>query len=125
MRTEIKNWLMQAEEDLDSAEKNFEINKHYLVSFLCQQAVEKGLKALILAKSREKPIGHSLIYLGKLAGVPKKYFSELKKLSPQYFISRYPDISEDIPYELYDEESSKNFLKIAREVIEWIKGQLK
>lgn len=53
MRKETENWWKQAEEDLDSAQKNLEIKKYYLVAFLSQQAVEKGLKALILFKSKK------------------------------------------------------------------------
>ncbi|MBI3051858.1 HEPN domain-containing protein [Candidatus Woesearchaeota archaeon] len=52
------------------------------------------------------------------------FFPGLRKLSPQYFISRYPDVSEDVPYELYDESLASDFLKIAEEVIKWIAKHL-
>lgn len=126
MRKEIENWWKQAEKDFDSAKKNFEISEYYLTAFLCQQAVEKGLKAFILAKTREKRIeGHSLVYLGKEAKLPPNFFPGLKKLSPQYFLSRYPDVTEDVPYELYDEKLAKEFLDIARGVLEWIRKRLR
>jgi len=125
MREEIENWLKQANKDLEAAQKNFEIKEYYISAFLCQQAIEKGLKAVILLKTKEKIIGHSLIHLGKLADIPNKFISKLKIISPQYFLSRYPDATEDVPFELYDDEIVKNFLAIAKEVLEWINLQFK
>lgn len=126
MRKETENWWKQGKNDLEKARVLFK-NKNFDGSaFYCQQAVEKTLKALILLKAKEKSIeGHSLVYLGKIARVPGSYFSGLKKLSPQYFISRYPDVTEEVPYELYDEKLAKEFLNIAEEVIKWIEKQLK
>ena len=125
MRKEIDNWLRQANKDLEVAEKNFAIDEYYSAVFWCQQAVEKGLKALILNKSREKPLGHSIVYLGKLAKVPENLLSKLKKLGPQYFLSRYPDASEDIPFELYDAKIASEFLDISKEALKWINSQFK
>jgi HEPN domain-containing protein len=108
MRNEIRRWWKQGENDLEKAEVLFKSKNFDGTSFYCQQAVEKTLKALILLKSKEKNTeGHSLIYLGKLAKIPESFFYGLKKLSPQYFISRYPDITEEVPYELYDEKLAK------------------
>ena len=125
MRKEVINWLKQANKDFEVAEKTLHLNEYYSVVFWCQQAVEKGLKALVLEKNKEKIIGHSLIKLGKEAHIPKDFISKLKKLSPQYFFARYPDASEDVPYELYDEIITKEFLEIAKEVLAWINNQLK
>ena len=125
MRKEIDNWLKQANKDLEVAEKNFEIKEYYSAVFWCQQSIEKGLKALIINKTKDKAIGHSLVQLGKEAKVPNDFFSKLKKLSPQYFLARYPDASEDIPFELYDEKITKEFLDISKEVLSWINNQLK
>lgn len=125
MRKEIENWWKQGKNDLEKARVLFNSKNFDGTAFFCQQAAEKSLKALILHKSREKDIeGHSLIYLGKRAGVPDSFFSDLKKLSPQYFIARYPDVTEDVPYELYDEKLAKEFLNIAERVIAWIEKQL-
>ena len=95
-------------------------------AFYCHEAVEKALKAVILLKTKEKKIQiHSLIYLGKEACVPQSFFPGLRKLSPQYMLSRYPDVSEEAPYELYDEGSGKEFLGIAEQVIQWTEKHLK
>ena len=125
MREEINNWIVQARHDLEVAEHSLKGNFFDAATFYSQQTVEKGLKAVILYKTKEKPIGHSLIYLGKLADIPKEFISKLKKLSPQYFLARYPDASEDVPFELYDKKIAEEFVNISKEVLSWINNQLK
>jgi HEPN domain-containing protein len=71
MRREAELWWRQAVEDLKSAEGNLRIERYYVVAFLCQQAVEKALKAL--EKRRESPGStHSLVFLGKKLKLPAK-----------------------------------------------------
>ncbi len=66
MRKEVENWWKQANRDLLSAENAFKSKDYYVAAFLCQQSVEKGLKALYIKKRKESPGAvHSLIYLGK------------------------------------------------------------
>ena len=124
MREEIIHWWKQAQSDFCKAEVLNEGKQYDGVAFYCQQAVEKALKAVILLKTKKETGGHSLGYLGQKSGIPERFFSGLKKLSPQYFLSRYPDASEEIPYELYDESSAKEFLSLAREVLGWTMKQL-
>lgn len=126
MRKEIENWWKQAKNDLEKAKVLFGSKNFDGSAFFCQQAAEKSLKALVLFKNRKKSAeGHSLVYLGKIAGLPDSYFTGLKKLSPQYYIARYPDMTEEVPYELYDEKLAKEFLDISEDVIKWIEKQLK
>ncbi|MBI4460136.1 MAG: HEPN domain-containing protein [Acidobacteria bacterium] len=126
MRKEIENWWQQAERDFQKAHWLF-TGKHFDGTALyCQQAVEKALMTLILLTTKEKKVeGHSLVYLGKSAKIPARFLPGLKKLSPQYFISRYPDMTEEAPYELYDETVAEEYLSIATEVLKWTKRQLK
>ncbi len=125
MRKEIQNWWDQAKYDFDSAKDNLKIKRYNLVVFLCQQALEKGLKALIQKKKRTPNIvSHSLIFLGKEAGVPEKHFSFLRRVSPQYILTRYPDAAEEAPYKLFDEEIAKEFLSKTEEIIKWIENQI-
>ena len=125
MREEVLNWLKQAEADLRTAENSFKSKDFYACVFWCQQAAEKAIKSFILLKNKENIMGHSLIYLGKEARLPNEFFSGLRRLSPQYIISRYPDASEGIPSELYDVDISKEFLGIAKKVLEWIRNHSK
>jgi HEPN domain-containing protein len=44
MKKEVKNWLDQAEHDIEVAEYNFEGNMLDAAAFYSQQAAEKALK---------------------------------------------------------------------------------
>jgi len=126
MRKEIKNWSDQANDDFDSAKFNFNGKKFYVAAFLCQQAVEKALKALFLyEKKGEVPQSHSLIYLATNTSVPKSFYSFLKELTPKFIDTRYPDASVDLPSRIYDEENTKRILDKTKDMLAWIKNQLK
>lgn len=126
MRQEVKNWWLQAEEDFDSAKFTFNGKKFYLSAFMCQQSVEKALKALFLHENKGLlPQSHSLIYLASKTSIPKKFFSFLKELTPKFVDTRYPDASVDLPANIYDKENTERLLKKSKEVLLWIKKKLK
>ena len=126
MRTEIKNWWEQGKRDLVSAENSLKSKDYYLCAFMCQQAVEKGLKALLMLKTRERTfLTHSLIELGKRAKIPNNLLDHLRRLAPEYTISRYPDVTETLPYENYNLEIAQDRLKRAKEAFKWLDIQMK
>lgn len=125
MRKEILDWWNQAEDDFDAAEYNFQGEKYYVAAFLCQQAVEKGLKALFLQnKKGEVPQSHSLIYLATNTSVPKRFYSFLRELTPKYVDTRYPDAAVDLPSRIYDNENTGALLENTREVLQWVRKYL-
>lgn len=126
MRKEIKVWLDQSDDDFDGAEFNFNGEKFYIAAFLCQQAVEKALKALFLKEKKgEIPQSHSLIYLAINTGIPKEYYSFLKELTPKFVDTRYPDASVDLPSRIYDKENTEVIVDKTREILEWINKRIK
>ena len=60
------------------------------------------------------------MFLGKSVDIPKKFYTFLRKLNPDYILARYPDASYGVPYELYDKELAAEKVEIAKEVIKWI-----
>jgi len=126
VRKEVEQWWLQALKDLDSARKNLTIEEYHLTAFLCQQSVEKALKAVYMHRLKESPgTTHSLIFLGQKAGVPKEYHNGLRRLSPDFVITRYPDAAQAVPHELYDETIADERIEIAGKVIEWAGQELK
>jgi len=121
MKPEIQNWWHQAKDDFDAAEYNFQGKKFYLAAFMCQQAVEKALKALFLYEKKGiVPQSHSLIYLATNTSIPKKFYSFLKELTPKFIGTRYPDASVDLPSRIYDKQITERLLKQSKEVLQWI-----
>lgn len=126
MRTEIVQWWEQAKRDMLSATHALEAGDYYLVVFLCHQAVEKGLRALVMEKERSRDItSHSLIFLGQKAGVPEKFAAFLRELTPQYILTRYPGAGLAAPYELFDRRQAEKFVAESKEVLAWIGKRLK
>ena len=68
--------------------------------------------------------GHSIIYVAKELGVPEDLFEKVKKINPEYLISRYPDIAGIAPVNYYSKGMVENYIGIAVEVMEWVKKQM-
>src|SRR3989338_3573494 len=126
MRPEIERWLLQGKEEADTAKVCIEGKKWFAAAFWSQQAVEKVLKALYIFKKKEASgTTHSLTYLGRELDVPKEYSSLLRDLTKEYYMSRYPDASEDVPYKIYNKEDAEHYFSICMKLIKWVESQLK
>ncbi|RLI72167.1 hypothetical protein DRO97_09155 [Archaeoglobales archaeon] len=64
-------------------------------------------QALYIHEFKKSEPTHSLIYLGKSLGVPKELEAILRDLTPDFVISRYPDVAQEVSYELYDQDIAK------------------
>ena len=126
MRIEIEHWWKQAQRDLVSAKNSSKSGDYYISAFLCQQVVEKGLKARLMLSTKERMfISHSLIELGRRAKVPESLIEDLRRLAPEYIISRYPDVTESLPYENYSLSIAQDRLKRAERIFQWLNTQMK
>lgn len=114
MKQETKKWVDKAKDDLRKAKDNFKIENYDLASFLCQQAVEKSLKAILIEKTNEFPKIHDLVRLGKLVELDKKLLKDCEGLTAVYIGTRYPDIEDK-----YDEEESAKDIDVAERIIKW------
>ena len=120
MKEEVKRWMYQAERDFKSANNSFNIGDYYVASLLCQQSVEKGLKAMYLKKFNEIKKIHNLVILAKDLKLPKKLIDECDKLNPIYIETRYPDASSDLPHEKYTQDKSQDDINAADTILKWI-----
>jgi HEPN domain-containing protein len=120
-----KRWIRQAEADYDTAEYNLKGKKYYACANYSQQTAEKSLKALWIFKNKELIKTHSLTNLSKKLNVPEKLILKIASLEPIFKESKYPDVSDKIPAEEYEEQDGIEFLNIAEEVLLWVKNQIK
>lgn len=90
---DVKAWLDASRYDLVTARALQKSRRYVYVLFMCQQSLEKLLKALVTARTREFPPRiHNLLRLAELTG---REFSQeektlLERLSLYYLQSRYP-----------------------------------
>ncbi len=120
MKEEVKRWLSSAKEDCDTAGFNLQGKRYKYATFLCQQAVEKALKALLLNTIGSIRKIHDLVELSREAGLPEALRGELKELTIAYIYSRYPDVSEVVDLK----KKAKKFVKISERVLKWVEHNL-
>lgn len=127
MDKDINYWIEIAEYDIETAQAMFKTKRYLYVLFMCQQAVEKTLKALV-TKETEKfpPKTHDLIQLVELTSLkPSDEQKEiLAKLTFYYIETRYPEEIKEIRKSITNKLAQK-YLEQTREIIKWIKKKMK
>ena len=101
-RTIALKWYRQARHDLEMAEKNIPIGGCDVAAFLCQQSVEKLLKAILIQETGNMPKTRYLDELSDLFGIEGELRADILDLTPDYTFTRYPDVSAQVPFEEYD-----------------------
>jgi HEPN domain-containing protein len=116
-------WVKSAEEDFEVGRNLIKGDKTRHGLFFVNLAVEKMLKACF-CKSQNKtpPKIHNLIKLYELAGFEADIERQdsLEALNRFCLEGRYPEEWPVIP----DKKESQRYLKMAEQIIEWLKKQL-
>jgi HEPN domain-containing protein len=122
----VEHWLDIAEYDLETAAA-MQVSGRYLYTvFMCQQALEKLLKAIhIQQKGEEAPRTHNLSHLFKLVDLPEeeKYQPMLARITAFYIKGRYPDYKRKLS-QLLDSKTSLAILNESQEIFNWLRSQL-
>lgn len=120
MREEARLWWNQSKRDKRTAIHAHESKDHYAAVFWMHQSVEKALKAVVIEKTRSlPPRTHNLLDLAAKAGLPPRYHSFLRELSPHFIVSRYPDAAGAEPATMYDGRASRAIIHKSEEVLRW------
>jgi HEPN domain-containing protein len=126
----VKAWLAIADDDLDTAKSLLNGKKYRYIGFMCQQAVEKALKAVIqisCAEGEMPPKIHHLVRLANLAGVTEDLsegqINLIDNINPMSIEARYPEYKERV-LEGITVEDCIQFVKQTEEFLCWIKKRL-
>ena len=119
MKKEAKEWLDKSIEDLETAKFNLNGNKYNFAIFLCQQSIEKALKAMQIEKLNKFDKTHDLTRLAKSINAPTEIINFCEDISPYYTITRYPDIGESL-----NKADAFSKMKKSEKVITWVKQNL-
>jgi HEPN domain-containing protein len=118
-RSEAGRWLAQAESDLAFAELGLREGFFAQACFVCQQAVEKALKALHYLGGARVVLGHSLVELldplvsgyAGLAGLREG----AQQLDQYYVPTRYPNgLPGGVPAEVFTRRQAEEAVDMAR-----------
>ncbi|MFA4823626.1 MAG: HEPN domain-containing protein [Methanoregula sp.] len=125
-RTLVEQWLSRAQSNLDRARagKVRETILYEDLCFDCQQAVEKSLKALLVAEDQESPHTHIIARLLETleqggVKIPEDVKSAVD-LTEYAVHTRYPGLYEPVTAEEFQEA-----LAVAERVHEWVNTLLK
>ncbi len=124
----VKKWVERAEYDLKTARAMLSARRYLYVAFMCQQSLEKILKAIIVYKGGEiKPI-HNLVRLAELAGIYQ--FQDdgnrdfLADLTPFAIEARYGDYRDKLS-EIIDGKTAGIYFKKTRKLFECLLNKIK
>ena len=110
---QVARWMDQSRHDLESARKNFGIKIYDVAILLCEQSLEKALKALYIAKKGEfAPRIHEIAYFAEETQVRPQLDATLLRLQDLYFLLRYPEPDGPMPYALATREDAQNIVKL-------------
>lgn len=125
MAKESKEWLKQADYDMETAEFMFNGGRYFYAVFMCHLSIEKALKGLYQKKIQEPlPKIHNLVYfLNKIGLKPEESIGKfIVKLNEASVATRYPEDISKLQRD-YTQAVVRDILNRGKEVLEWIKKQ--
>jgi len=129
LKSQSAVWLEIAADDLDAAKHCFNGQNYLWALFMCQQAVEKAIKALYFEKNGSTPPKkHDLISLAGAADILNDLNEPTKdlfrRLSIYYIETRYPDKRKELELKC-THEYTEELLTSTKEAIVWLKNKLR
>jgi len=129
MNKVVENWINIAEYDLETAEAMLVTGRYIYVAFMCQQTIEKYLKAKYVSSTGETPsYTHNLLRLAEISGIDKELNEEqsdfITELNVYYIKARYSEELEKIKAKLTKNKASKLF-KNTQILAQWLKAKIK
>ncbi|MDR0516433.1 MAG: HEPN domain-containing protein [Fibromonadaceae bacterium] len=130
MKSETKNWLYFANNDIHMISDNINTEDPEAtgaIAVFCQQAVEKYLKAYLIEHSVDFPKTHDLLNLYNKAKAIKDWHIDeiiLASLNGLYIKTRYPsDIAEMPGGNMPTLEETKEFIDFAKNIASIVKAE--
>jgi len=122
----IAYWVDIADYDLATAGAMLDAGRYLYVVFMCQQAMEKAIKALyVKIHDDEPPRSHNLGYVFNKLGIPAaQNVMELFTILTAYYIeTRYPAYKERLS-SVMSREQAEAYFKRTQEAYGWLKSLL-
>jgi HEPN domain-containing protein len=118
----IEHWIERSQYDLDTAKVMLEAGRYLYVAYMCQQTVEKMLKAIIAQQGKENFPIHNLNRLAKIAAVSNELTSDqfnfLAELTPYHIEARYGDYKENLS-DIIDKKKARQVYQKTVEIHKW------
>jgi len=119
----VSHWLERSNYDLDTAKAMLDARRYLYVAYMCQQAVEKLLKAIIAQHGKENLPIHNLNRLAELAELSDELeegqIDLLAELTAYNIVARYGDYKESL-FEIVDMQKAKFLYDRTLELFQWL-----
>ena len=120
-----KDWLSQADNDFAFAKIALESGYYSQCCFICQQAGEKALKAVLMKRGAKVVFSHSLFQLCQQLGFNGRLEAAAKKLDTYYTTTRYPDtLPGGAPFEMFSETDARDAIAMVESIVIAAKQEL-
>ena len=125
LHNRVSNWIEHADYDLDTADVMHKQGKYFYTAFMCQQTLEKILKAYSEFLTGSFKYSHDLNFLAKSLKIDIKEDDEefFDELNLAYIKSRYSDRIERLQ-QIWTENKSGNCLNQTKELSLWLKAKI-
>jgi HEPN domain-containing protein len=120
----IEYWLDISDYDFETAKSMLSSSRYLYVVFMCQQAIEKIIKALYIHKfDTDPPKSHNLAFIFQMLGIQAsaEVSSFLNLLSAHYIQNRYPDYKSRLSTTL-SKDKAEQYLKKTEDIYKWLKS---
>lgn len=128
MPNRSRDWLLQAERDLEQARDSRAAARHEWGCFAAQRVAEKAVEALHLSVGQEAwghVIARLLRELPPGAAAPEDLFDKARVLDAYYIPARYPNgHPEGAPFEHYGPLQSGEAVRHASEILEFVRVRM-
>jgi len=124
----IEHWVERSQYDLDTAKIMLDTGRYLYVAYMCQQTVEKILKALIAQQGKENFPIHNLNRLAEIADISNELtpeqFNFIAELTPYHIEARYGDYKDRLS-EIINKKKAEQVYTKTREIHKWIYQKIK
>ena len=124
----VSHWSERAQYDLETANVMLDTKRYLYVAYMCQQAIEKLLKAIIAQQGKENMPIHNLNRLAEIADVASEMdagkLEFLAELTPYSIEARYGDFKESLS-EIINEEKARQVYWKTQEIFRWLSAKIR
>ena len=119
----VSHWLERSNYDLETAKAMLDAGRYLYVAYMCQQAIEKLLKAIIAQHGKENLPIHNLNRLAELAELRRELAAEqvdlLAELTAYNIEARYGDYKESLS-EVVDTQKADALYAQTKGLFQWL-----
>ena len=124
----FQKWLDRVSYDLDTAKAMLQTGRLIYAVFMCQQSLEKAIKALLVFQGKEVIPIHNLRRLAEKASITQELddstLIKLDFLSNYYINARYKEDLRQLSKGISDKVAG-DFVDFAEGLIKWLREKMK